>query len=119
MSFAPWSVLEIFDDVDDKLHAFDLLFNEILDHHAPIRSIKVRGKPNPCITEETRELIKSRNYWRKIARRTNNPADWCTYKNLKHQVRKLKRAGANLSRIRFKQSPECKLYLEGNLPMSP
>ena len=89
ISFAPWSVLEIFDDVDDKLHAFDLLFNEILDHHAPIRSIKVRGKPNPCITEETRELMKSRNYWRKIARRTNNPADWSTYKNLKHQVRKL------------------------------
>ena len=24
MSFAPWSVLEIFDDVDDKSHAFDL-----------------------------------------------------------------------------------------------
>ena len=92
MSFAPWSVLEIFDDVDDKSHAFDLLLNEILDHHAPIRSIKVRGKPNPCITEETRELMKSRNYWRKRARRTDNPADWSTYKNLKHQVRKLIRA---------------------------
>ena len=60
MSFAPWSVLEIFDDIDDKLHAFDLLFNEILDHHAPIRSIKVHGKQNPCITEETRKLMKSR-----------------------------------------------------------
>ena len=88
MSFAPWSVLEIFDDVDDKLHASDLLFNEILDHHTPIRSIKVRGKPNPCITEETRELMKSRNYWRKRARRTDNPADWSTYKNLKREVRK-------------------------------
>ena len=60
MSFASWSVLEIFDNVDDKLLAFNLLFNEILDHHAPIRSIKVRGKPNPCITEETHELMKSR-----------------------------------------------------------
>ena len=37
MSFAPWYVLEIFDDVDDELRAFDLLFNKILDHHAPIR----------------------------------------------------------------------------------
>ena len=60
MSFAPWSVMEIFDHIDNKLHAFDLLFNEILDHHAPIRSIKVHGKQNPCITEETRELMKSR-----------------------------------------------------------
>ena len=64
----------------------------ILDHHAPIRSIKVCGKPNPCITDETRQLMKSRNYWRKRARRTNNTADWSSYKNLKHQVRKLIRA---------------------------
>ena len=70
MSCALWSVMEVFDDVDDKLHGFDLLFNEILDHHAPIRSIKVRGKPNPCITEEIRELMKSRNVWRKTAHRT-------------------------------------------------
>ena len=65
MSCAPWSVVEVFDDVDDKLHAFDLLFNEILDHHAPTRSIKVRGKPNPCITEELREVIKSRRSGRR------------------------------------------------------
>ena len=80
MSFVPWSVLEIFNAVDDKLHAFDLLFNETLDHHAPIRS--VRGQPNPCITEETRELMKSKNYWRKRARRTFNPADWSLTKTL-------------------------------------
>ena len=121
MSFASWSVLEIFDNVDDKLLAFDLLFNEILDHHAPIRSIKVRGKPNPCITEETREIMKSRNYWRKRARRTNSPVDWSIYKNLKHQVRKLIRAAE--SRIcqgsHSKQSTKYKLYLESNSPLSP
>ena len=92
MSSAPWSIVEVFDDGDDKLHAFDLLFNEILDRHAPIRSIKVRGKPNPCITEEIRELMKSRNVWRKTARRTNDPHAWSTYKNLTHQVRKSIRA---------------------------
>ena len=37
MSYAPWSVVEVFDDVDDKLHVFYLLFNQILDHHVPIR----------------------------------------------------------------------------------
>ena len=34
---APWSVLETFDDPDDKIHAFNLLFNEILDEHAPLK----------------------------------------------------------------------------------
>ena len=89
---APWSVVEVFDDVDEKLYAFGLLFNEILGHHAPIKSIKVRGKPNLCITEEIRELMKSRNVWRKTAHRTNDPHAWSTYKNLKHQVRKSIRA---------------------------
>ena len=36
--------------------------------------------------------MKSRNYWRKRARRTNNSADWSTHTNLKHEVRKLIRA---------------------------
>ena len=85
-------VVEVFDNIDEKLHAFDLLFNEILDRHPLIRSIQVRGKPNPCITEEIRELMKSRNVWRKTAHRTNDPHAWSTYKNLKHQVRKLIRA---------------------------
>ena len=44
---APWSVLETFDDPDDKLHAFNLLFNEILDRHAPLKTIRLRGRPNP------------------------------------------------------------------------
>ena len=92
MSYAPWSVVEVFDDFEDKLHVFDLLFNQILHHHAPIRSVKVRGKPNPCITEEIRQLMKSRNVWRKAARRTNDPHAWSTYKNLKRQVRTLIRA---------------------------
>ena len=73
MSCAPWSVVEVLDDVDDKLHAFDLLFNEILDHPTLTRSIKVCGKPNPYIMEEIRELMKSKNVWRKTARRTNDP----------------------------------------------
>ena len=30
MSGAPWSVVEVFDDVNDKLYSFDLLFNEFL-----------------------------------------------------------------------------------------
>ena len=46
MSGAPWSVVEVFDDVDDILHAFDLLLNEILDHHAPIRSWKTKSLHN-------------------------------------------------------------------------
>ena len=84
MSCAPWSVVEVLDDIDDKLQVFDLLFNEILDHHARIRSVKVRGKPSPCITE-IRQFIKSRDVWRKAAPRTNDPQQFdYNYTKLQH-----------------------------------
>lgn len=50
-----------------KLYAFYLLFNLIVDHHAPIGSIKVSGKPNPCITEKIGNVMKSRNKWHRRA----------------------------------------------------
>ena len=51
VSLAPWSVVDIFSDVEDKLYAFDSLFNDILDQHAPVKMFKVRGRPNPCVTD--------------------------------------------------------------------
>ena len=49
---APWSVVESFDDVDEKLDAFHLLFDPILEQHAPIRRVKLRTRPNPFVTDE-------------------------------------------------------------------
>ena len=103
MSGAPCSAVEVFDDGDAKLHAFDLLINEILDHHPPIRSVKVRGKPNPCITEEIRELMKARNVWRKTADRTNDPHAWLPIKTLNTKSgSQSEQARVNSSKIRSK-----------------
>ena len=33
------SVIDIFDDTDDKLNAFNILYKQILDQHAPIKTI--------------------------------------------------------------------------------
>ena len=52
-----WSLLDIFDDAEDKLYAFNSLFNDILDEHALIKTIKIRGRPNPYVTDEIRELM--------------------------------------------------------------
>jgi hypothetical protein len=80
MSFVPSSVVDVFNDADDKLNAFHLLFNPILDSHAPIKNIKIRSKPNPYVTDEIRSLMKMRDKWRKFARKTNDPLAWARYK---------------------------------------
>ena len=56
---APWSVVESFDDVDEKLDAFHLLFDPILEQHAPIRQVKLRTRPNPFVTDEIKSLMKN------------------------------------------------------------
>ena len=42
ISLIPWFVVNCFDEVNDSLYAFNLLFNEVLDEHAPVRTIKLR-----------------------------------------------------------------------------
>ncbi|CAB4015780.1 Hypothetical predicted protein [Paramuricea clavata] len=70
---APWSVINNFDDVNDSLNAFDVLFNGILDQHAPVRKVKVRVRPHPFVTEEIQKLTRIRDCWRKIARKIGDP----------------------------------------------
>ena len=88
LSQVPWHIIETFDDVEDSLHAFNILFNQILDQHAPVRTVKVRGRPNLCITSEIRELMRTRDQWRKLARRSNDPLVWAGYRNYKQEVKR-------------------------------
>jgi hypothetical protein len=64
------------------------LINEILDQHAPIRKVKVRTRRNPFVTEEIGGLIKTRDRWRKLARKTSDPAAWSAYRNCKRDVKR-------------------------------
>ena len=70
---APWSVIDAFTDIDDQVNAFNSTFNDILDQHAPIKTIKVKGKPNPCVDENIRALMKTRDHWHKYAKRQMIP----------------------------------------------
>ena len=44
------TVMNDFDDIDDKLYAFESLFHTIIDQHAPLKQAHVRGGQVPCWT---------------------------------------------------------------------
>ena len=44
----PWCIVDCFGDIDDTL------FSEVLGKHAPIKKVKIRGRPSPYITDEIR-----------------------------------------------------------------
>ena len=39
----PFNVMDVFEDVDDKLFVFETLFTEVLGDHAPLKRFHVRG----------------------------------------------------------------------------
>jgi len=88
ISNAPWSIVDSFEDTDDKLNDFNLLFYQILDQHAPVKTVKLRTKPNPFIKENIRALMRTRDHWQKLATQTNDPAMWSGYRNFKREVRR-------------------------------
>lgn len=94
----PWSMIDIFDNVEDSLDAFiNLLFNEVFDNHALIRNIKVWNRPCSFITDEIRSPIKICDKRRQLARKTKDPLHWSDYKACKREVkRKLRLAEREL-----------------------
>ena len=65
LDIAPFSIMNLFDDVNDKLFAFEQLYNDILEEHAPLKQTIVRGNPVPYMNEQWRKAIRHQNkLWR-------------------------------------------------------
>ena len=66
----------------------------------------VRVRPNPFVTEEIRKLMRTRDCWRKIARKTGDPVAWSTYWNYKRDIKqKLRQAQRSYVEQEIKKNP--------------
>ena len=54
-------------DPDVMWATWKKFFLDVLNNHAPLTKIKVKGNNLPCIDSETRHLIRHRDYLRKKA----------------------------------------------------
>ena len=50
---APFSIVDVFYEVDDKLDAFEQLYHEILNEHAPLKQTIVSGNQVPYMWPST------------------------------------------------------------------
>ena len=88
LSYAPFHIIGLFDDFNDQVDVFNKLFLEVLNQHAPVRRVKIRSKPNPFITPEIRQLMRTRDQWRKLAGKTNDPLHWNGYRFFRQEVKR-------------------------------
>ena len=95
MADIPCSTVESFDDINDAASAWNSLFVDVANRHAPIKRLKTKGALKPWITNDLKELMAERDYAFKIAKRLGGQQQWDNYCKLKNFTnRKIKAAEA-------------------------
>ena len=81
-----WWEIYSCNDVNEAVRMLTEKLTFILDRLAPIRSIQVRQKYCPWLSQQTKDLIHERNQAQKTASETQNNDDWNNYKRLRNTV---------------------------------
>ena len=75
-----WSTAYIYDDVDNLWHHWAILYNDVLDKHAPIKKKRVRGDQLPWITLQIQRAISRRNRYFKKHVKNPTKTSWEEFK---------------------------------------
>ena len=81
-----WLDIYLTNDVNEALNLFYEKVRPILDDMAPIRTIQIRNNYAPWLSQETIQLMKSRNELLKLATETKSKEDWNRYKSIRNKV---------------------------------
>ena len=109
--------MHVTNDIEVAGDIFTNIFNEILNLHAPIKTIQNRNNYVPYITDEIKELIDERNDLKKKAIITGQVTDYDDYKVKRNLVStKLKDAKTNYYKSKFsdKNMSSCDLWRNVN-----
>ena len=83
----PWNEVLLVDDASDMVDRFNKRFLEVLDGHAPVKSVKVKHRHCPFVNEEIKELMRNRDRLLKRARCSGLPVDWELYRDSRQVVK--------------------------------
>ncbi len=63
-----------------------LLFAEVADTHAPLKTVTVRGRASPWVTDSLISMTWERDHQKRIAEKHGNPIGWAKYRKLRNLV---------------------------------
>ena len=86
LSLVPWSIINVFDDPDDKVDTFNSLFMEVLDIHAPLKTVRVKKNPTPWINKTIRREMDRRDRLFRFYHRNPSVASRDIYKAQRNRV---------------------------------
>ena len=62
MSDISWSVVESFDDLNEAVSAWNSLFVDVANCHAPIKKLRLNCAIKPWITKDLKEITAERGH---------------------------------------------------------
>ena len=65
----PWNVIEVSEDMDGAVNAWNTLFNDVANRHAPIKKLRTKNTTKPWISDDIKELMAERDYAFKVAKK--------------------------------------------------
>ena len=83
---APWENVLNCHDVNDAWSIWHSTFMSIINHHAPMKSKRIRGNALPWLDGEIIQLMRQRDRAHKIAKRSGSQNNWDVYKKLRNSV---------------------------------
>ena len=86
-----WQNVGCFDDPNLAWQAWKSDFNAILDHHAPIRHMRVRQSSVPWLTFDIKRVMKERDYHKKHAVKYGSHNHWVLYQSARNKVNSMMR----------------------------
>ena len=75
-------------DVNGKVAFFDNHFLNILEKHAPAKTMKMRYRQYQFLNQEIKELMKSKIKLHKLARQTRMQSDWEKFRTCRQTVKR-------------------------------
>ena len=86
LSLTDWHLLFSINDFNLSWNAFKDKLQQLVNVHAPLTEKMIRGKPAPWLSIGIKVAINDRDHYLKVARRTNNKANWQLYRKSRNYV---------------------------------
>ena len=93
LKFVPFDVAYVFDDIDDICWAWEKLFTNVLDTHAPLKNTKSKASSGQSkfITPEIRKAIRNRNALKRKFNKSRTEENWEAYRIARNRVVAMRR----------------------------
>ena len=86
LSQMPWENVALYDNPNVCWRVWRSLFLHVLDWHAPLRLMRLRGNYIPWISPDIKNLMRVRDTYKKKAVKNNSQIYWEKFKEIRNKV---------------------------------